>query len=429
MNFEEHLKKYLDKNTIDLLLNSLDKERTNSLILNKYKINYDDFIHAFPLIEKHPFLNNVFYYDKSIYEFGKNYLFDNGAYYIMDAASMLVSEILPIQDNDVILDMCAAPGGKSIYLSLKNKNINLISNDISHERCLKMSSNIEKLGLDNIIVTNYDFLKDNTNYFDSKFDKIILDAPCSGSAMFRKNDLVKNDWNIKKVLSLAEIQSNLLNKAYQMLKINGYIVYSTCSFSFEENEEVILKFLKEHNDIEIVPIFNNDSFFRSNELKEAIHLFPCFYKGEGQFIGLLKKKEGNSSSFKNKKSDMKINLSLIQKYNLNYKYYYNFNNSIYGSNINIDLGKIPILRYGVQLFEINKNQIIPTFNLAHSLNKFDSVILNEKETKDYIKGLQINKNLDLPNDFYIVSYNNLNLGIVKYVNGVLKNYYPKGLRH
>ena len=430
MNFKEHLKTYLDEKTINLLIDSLDLERTNSLVLNTKKISKTEFVTQFPNIETHPFLDNVFYYDKKEYEFGKNYLFDNGAYYIMDAASMIVSEILPIKENDLVLDMCAAPGGKSIYLSLKNDNFNLISNDISHERCLKMSSNIEKLGLDNVIITNYDFLKDTSSYFNNKFDKIILDAPCSGSAMFRKNELAKFDWNIKKVNFLSETQTNLINKAYDMLKNDGYIVYSTCSFSYEENEKIILDFLKIHQDMETIHIFENNSFYRSEILNDAIHLFPCFYKGEGQFICLLHKKDGSSTSFKERKDVIKVNKELINKYNLDFKYYFNFNNSIYGSNINIDLNKIPLIRYGVQLFEIGKNNIItPTFNLAHYLKSSNTISLDEKEFKDYIKGLQINKKICLNNDFYIVSYKNINLGYIKYINGNLKNYYPKGLRH
>ncbi len=430
MNFEEHLKTYLDKNTINKLIDSLDLERTNSLVLNTNKISKEEFLKEYPLVEKHPFLDNVFYYNKNTYEFGKNYLFDNGAYYIMDAASMLVSEILPINDNDLVLDMCAAPGGKSIYLSLKNKNFNIVSNDISHERCLKMSSNIEKLGLSNVIVTNFDFLKDNSSYFDNKFDKIILDAPCSGSAMFRKNELAKFDWNIKKVEALSETQTNLINKAYNMLKKDGYLVYSTCSFSYEENEKIILDFLKNHSDIETIHIFDNDSFYRSEMLKDAIHLFPCFYKGEGQFICLLHKKEGTSSQFKERKDTIKLKKDIISKYNLDFKYYFNFNNFIYGSNINIDLNKIPLIRYGVNLFEVGKNDLLtPTFNLAHYFDASNSILLDEIEFANYIKGLQINKKMSLTNDFYIVSYKNINLGYIKYVNGNLKNYYPKGLRH
>ena len=107
--------------------------------------------------------------------------------------------------------------------------------------------------------------------------------------------------------------------------------------------------------METIHIFDNDSFYRSEMLKDAIHLFPCFYKGEGQFICLLHKKEGTSSSFKERKDIYKLKKDIISKYNLDFKYYFNFNNYIYGSNINIDLNKIPLIRYGVNLFEVGKN--------------------------------------------------------------------------
>lgn len=429
MDFEEHLTKYLDKETIDLLLESLKDNRTNSLVINENKISSTFFKNEFPNIIEHPFLKNVFYYNKDEYQFGKNYLFDNGAYYIMDSSSMLVSEFLPIKENDIILDMCAAPGGKSIYLSLKNKNICLLSNDSSYERCLKMSSNIEKLGLDNIIITNYNFIEDDSNFFDNKFDKIILDAPCSGSAMFRKNEESKKDWTLKKVSSLSLIQSKLIEKAYSMLKKDGYLIYSTCSFSYEENEGIILNFLSKHQNAKIIELPNNSTFYRSNDLKEAIHLFPCFYKGEGQFIALIQKNEGEVSHFKEKKDTFKIKEELIKEYNLPFRYFYKINDKIYGSNYNINIGRLNLIRYGINVFDIKNDKIfVPTFNLSHFLND-KNIDLTFDEFKNYIKGLEINKKLNLKNGYYIVNYNNLNLGYVKYNNGILKNLYPKGLRH
>ncbi len=431
MNFIEHLEKYLSKEIINDLIKELEKERTSSLILNTNKISSEDFIKEFPNVQKHPFLKNVFYFDKNIYQFGKSYLFDNGVFYIMDASSMLVSEFLNPNDNDLILDMCAAPGGKSIYLSLKNKNINLISNDISYPRALTLSSNVEKLGLDNITVINYDFLKDS-NILNNTFDKIILDAPCSGSAMFRKMDEMKEDWSYEKVLSLSSIQYNLLNRAIDLLKDGGELIYSTCSFSFEENEENILKILKERNDIFLIELPHIDGEYRSKELHDAIHLFPMFYKGEGQFIAKIKK---NGILLKNK-TKITENKNILNKYkniistlNLNFKFYKEIKNHLYASNYDFLNEKIPLIRYGIDVCEIKKDYFIPSFNFAHYLPPYSSISLNENEMKKYIKGESLNKNLNLKDGYYVVSFNNINLGYVKYVKGILKNLYPKGLRH
>ena len=214
MGFKENLKRYLCDEEIEKLFSAQVQERTNSLILNSKKITKEEFIKKYNKVEEHPFLENVFYYDKNLYPFGKSYEFDNGEYYIMDASSLLISHFLKIEDHDLVLDMCAAPGGKTISLILNNldKQFSVISNDISYQRSLELSSNIEHLGFDNVLVTSNDFGKIYQNFYE-KFDKIILDAPCSGSSMFRKNKLVKEDWSIEKVNRCAKIQKELIEMA------------------------------------------------------------------------------------------------------------------------------------------------------------------------------------------------------------------------
>ena len=250
MDFKEHLLKYLPSDFVDELLISLEKPRTNSLILNTNKIKEEEFINMFPNIQKNENLYNSYSYDKNIYPFGKSYLFDNGAYYIIDKSSQLTTSFLEVNDNDLILDLCAAPGGKTISLALKYPNANIISNDLSLQRALTLSSNIEKLGLSNVYVINNDFSKIYKN-FPETFDSIILDAPCSGSAMFRKSIEMKNDWNYKKVLAFSKIQQELFEIAFFMLKPGGFLVYSTCSFSYEEDDENILNFLKKHKNCKV----------------------------------------------------------------------------------------------------------------------------------------------------------------------------------
>ena len=159
--------------------------------------------------------------------------------------------------------MCAAPGGKSIDAAIKLNNTGmLISNELSYERSKILSSNIEKLGFCNTFVTNNDLSK-IYHHYPSCFDKIILDAPCSGSFMFRKNELSKLDWNYNKVLGCAQIQKQLLDIASYMLKPGGKIAYSTCSISPEENENIIKEFLSSHEDFEICKIFVRPIFWHS----------------------------------------------------------------------------------------------------------------------------------------------------------------------
>lgn len=429
MTFEENLKEYLSDTFIEELLLAQEKERTNSLILNTSKMSVEQFKKLFPLISPHPFIENVFYYDKNIYQFGKSYLFDNGLYYLIDASSLLVSYYLPTKSGDLVLDICSAPGGKTISLLLNNldKNLHVIANDISHQRALELSKNIERQGFENVIVSNNDFSK-LYNKFTQKFDAIILDAPCSGSAMFRKNSLAKEDWSIGKVLKLQEKQIELLDIAYSMLKNGGYIIYSTCSFSKEENEDVIIQALNKYDDLEIVNIENKDSYYKSDELPQAIHLFPNLYDGEGQFIALLHKK-GVSIPQSYKFKSKIVHKDLLNKFNLDFKNEINLKNEIYFNNFPLDTSFLNSLRPGLHFGTIEKNIFTPSFHLAHYLSSFNSIPLDEDEAKKYLHGDEIHKDLKIKNDFYIVSYNGINLGYVKYVNGRLKNYYPKGLRH
>ena len=429
MKFEENLKEYLNDEFIHELVLAQEKERTNSLILNTSKMSAQAFKTAFPNIKEHPFLKNVFYYNKNEYQFGKSYLFDNGVYYLIDASSLLVSYYLPTKNGDLVLDLCSAPGGKTISLLLNNldKNLNVIANDLSHQRALELSKNIERQGFSNVAVTNNDFSK-IYKFYQNKFNAIILDAPCSGSAMFRKNSLAKEDWTINKVLSLQERQKELIKMAHFMLKEDGYLIYSTCSFSKEENEDVVLDALNNFNDLEIINIENKPYYYKSELLPEAIHLFPNLYDGEGQFIALLHKKGASSTSISKSKNKI-THKDLLNKYELNFQNEININKEIYLNNFAFDLAKLNLIRPGLHLGSLDKNIFIPSFHLAHYLNSSISIALTEEEFKKYIHGEEIIKNYNVKNDFYVVSYNGINLGFVKYVNGRLKNYYPKGLRH
>ena len=425
MNFKENLAFYLEENFVDELIDSLNDTRVNSLILNTNKIDKDTFVKLFPKIIPHSFLENVFYYNKEDYEFGKSFLFTNGAYYIMDTSSMLVSYNLKINDNDKVLDLCAAPGGKTIALSLfnKDKNFYILSNDLSYKRSLELSKNIEHLGLKNVLISNSDFSKIYNHYLNT-FDKIIVDAPCSGSAMFRKNELAKLDWTIDKVNKLKSEQINILNYALKMLKNGGKLIYSTCSFSYEEDEGVILEILKENKDVSVLPFTEHEGYFHHNSLKESIHLFPNLYKGEGQFMCLLTKNNDEVNiTYKNKPNIKHKNLLN----SLNYNNEVIIDDELYFYNAFIDTKYLNVIRYMLDAYQIKKDIFIPSFHLAHAINKSD-IKLDKNEAKKYLHGEELTKKLNLKNDYYIVSYLNVNLGYVKYVNGKLKNLYPKGLR-
>lgn len=415
MNFKENLLSYLDEKFVDELLDSMQKERTNCLILNTQKMDDETFIKMFPKVTPHTIIPHAYFFDKNDYDFGKSFYFDNGLFYIMDSASMMAPFLLPIEDGDNVLDMCAAPGGKSIFLILKNPRINIISNDINYQRSCTLSSNVEKMGFSNEIIS-CSTISLLANYYKTTFDKIILDAPCSGSAMFRKSEDMKNDWNYNKVLRCRDEQKVLIEQAATMLKKGGILSYSTCSFSYEENEEVILDFLSNHSEFKAIKIYDDPSFVRGKNLEEAIHLFPNKFKGEGQFICLLKK-DGNLTK---KEANFVDN---------EFKFKERILDNVYLFNNPLNLSHLTILRKGLLKSTFKGKNEIPSFHYAHYLSSNNSIKLTEEEAKKYLHGDEITKITNLANGYYVVSYQNINLGYVHIVGNKLKNLYPKGLRH
>ena len=428
MNFQESLKIYLTEDEINNLLTSLSKKRSYCLLINTNKITFEDLKKYFKTLRPHPFIQNAYYYDGETEFPGKSFLFDNGVYYIIDASSLLVSYFLNINDNDLLLDMCAAPGGKSISVLLKNKNINAICNDLNKQRALMMSQNFERLGIANAIVTSSNFDNIYQNYINT-FDKIILDAPCSGSGMFRKNSEMENDWSYEKVLKCSITQKDLLEIAFKMLKNNGVISYSTCSFNYEENEKIILEFLKNHQDAKLISLPHIEGEYRSKYLKEAIHLFPSLYEGEGMFICQIQKNNGDLQGFSSKKKVFANKTNYQKAFNLNFNYEEIINNNVYLYNTSLNLKSLYIIKKGLLLGELKGKILVPSFHLAHFLDTTNSFKLNDEELKLYLHGDVIKTNKKLENTYYLVSYDNINLGFVKNINGILKNFYPKGLRH
>ena len=289
MNFNEHIFREYSNDDAQKLLSCFNKPRSYALLLNKEKINEEQFLATFPNIKKHPIVENAFLYDKNIYDMGKTIYHDAGAIYISDASSLTAAYVLDAQKDDFVLDMCAAPGGKTIQTSLKMKNEGvIISNDLSYNRALILSANIERMGRKNVIVTSND-LK-HINGYEGMFSKIILDAPCSGSGMFRKDEKMIQDWSIEKVYHQAQIQKDLIELAYKFLMPGGILVYSTCSYSKEENFAVINYLLSKHKDMKII-LLNSLREYSLTDICEGITLAPSTYCGEGNIFVSLKKME------------------------------------------------------------------------------------------------------------------------------------------
>lgn len=425
MDFRTSLNNYLPQNEADALVSAIETGAvTHCVLVNDKKMSDEEFLRRYPHCRKHPFVEHAFYYDKNEYELGKAILYDNGVFSIEDASAMMVNYFLSPSKEDVVLDICAAPGGKSIGASLMMHDEGVvIANDISYPRAKAMSQNVERMGRGNIIVASNDFVFSHI-HFHNTFDKIIVDAPCSGSAMMRKNPEEKADWRYEKVKSNAKKQLEILELAYDMLKEGGTLAYSTCSFSYEEDEATILSFKAAHPEIILVPLPEDPSFYRSDKLSEAVHLFPSHFEGEGQFICLFKK-PGTLVHQAKKVITNDHYKDFLKEYGLSGRSNEMMRQKFYSLSQYFDVSHLNILRYGVKLFEM-REIYIPDHHLAHFLTPEYSIPVSLENAKAYIHGDTFP--LDKPDGFYIVSYDNQNMGFVKATQGVAKNHYPKGLR-
>lgn len=221
--------------------------------VNTDKISLEDFnkLNIFSG-EKIPYVENGFYLNYP--KIGNHPYHHAGMLYVQEPAAMAPAECLEINPDWAVLDMCAAPGGKSTQLKNKlgEKGL-LVSNEIIPSRCRILTSNIERLGLLNTVTTCMDSAK-LAKSFPETFDLIMVDAPCSGEGMFRKEEIAIDEWSPQNVEKCALRQTEILENAVLCLKNGGYIIYATCTFSLEENEKVIDSFLQNHPEFELLPV-------------------------------------------------------------------------------------------------------------------------------------------------------------------------------
>ena len=424
MDFYNHLKNSLPIEEANKLIESLDKEPTHAVLLNINKISDEEFLSEFPHVSKHPYVEHAYLYDKNEYPLGKHLYHELGYYYLQEPSAMIVSSLIDFKETDLVLDLCAAPGGKSVQASLKMNNKGLIiSNDLSSSRAMLISNNSERLGLRNILITNNDF-KDIYHRYLNTFDKIILDAPCSGSGMFRKDELMKEDWSINKVLKFAEIQKELISYAYMMLKPGGLLSYSTCSYSKEEDEDVV-SYLLDNSDAQIEKIDIKDGYI--NQLSPiGIRLMPSHFCGEGQYICHIRKPgKIEPTKFKN-------NSKFCSKLSSTYKDYdtQRFGDTLFAVSNMIDTKGLRIIRHGVKVGEEQKGFFKYDIHYARTLSKnddFPSIELTIDEVKQYLEGNQLNKE-NKNKGYVLLTYHSNSIDIAKTDGRVIKNHYPKGLR-
>lgn len=423
--FIQRVNEYFGKDA-DKYIKLLNYPNTQGFFINTNKASKEDIFDIIDFDYQESNLTTYSFYH-SLDNIGKTKAYELGLIYPQEIAASIPSTIINTNNVKLIIDLCAAPGGKSINILNKVSNDAIcVCNDISYKRSLAISNNMERLGLDNVVITNKK-IEDLTSIFESCADLVILDAPCSGEGIVRKYPEILDSYSTSNIIELSNIQADLLENAYRILKKNGQLIYSTCTYSFEEDEHQIQNFIKLHPDMEIIDL--GEQF--SSTLKGTIKFSPL-NNTEGQFICLMRKKSGDSSSCKLLKP---IRNNIIERFisdnlNLDSYYIYKNNNMYYLSLIELPDLSNNVIKYGIYLGDIKNDRFEPNHNLyrANSLkNKYKYTYdLSDDEYNKFVQGLELKAGLT--NNYYLVTYKGHSLGYCKCSNNILKNKYPKGLR-
>lgn len=418
----ERMKKLLGEE-YEAYIESLNQPLYRGLRVNTKKINKDEFKN---IGKPSKFCGESFYVEEAM---GNHPLHICGCFYLQEPSASSAVEILDVQPSDVVLDLCAAPGGKSTQIASKLTDGFLVSNEIDAKRAQVLLSNMERMGVENMAVTNTTVDK-LTSIFDSCFDKILVDAPCSGEGMIKKHDVALENWSIENVQFCAKRQKEILEHAYTMLKKDGILVYSTCTYSIEENEEVVQNFLKNHEDIELMDpqvYFGRKAFFNL----DCRRIFPMD-GGEGHFIAKFKKKSGKIGKLpvlKSMKMDPIVKQFLNEQLEIKPCYYYVSQDKVFGMNFPfIDFKKIKVLRQGVYIGDIVKKRFEPAhaFYMVAGWKYLKNVNLSLEEMDYFIHGNVLN--VESPKGYIAVCYQNYPFGFGKSDGKQIKNKIPKGLR-
>ena len=444
VEFENRMKMLLG-DEFEAFKKSYDESPVRAFRVNTEKISVEDFekINPFPT-GKIPYVENGFYFEYD--GIGNHPYHHAGMIYIQEPAAMVPVESVDIQPEWKVLDLCAAPGGKSSQIKNKlgEKGV-LVSNEIVPSRCKILTGNMERMGFKNVVTTCMHPQK-LSKTFPETFDMIMVDAPCSGEGMFRKEEIAIDEWSPENVKMCAERQEEILDCAVKMLKSGGYIVYSTCTFSLEENEMTVDAFLQHHPEFEIVPTTervrentaDGVSFdgCKCENLHYSRRCYPHKTKGEGQFVAVLHNASenytGKSISTTNKDKIDKtvtdfLNDTLVD-YDKSNVIMYNGNPVFFTPDFSV--GKGTAFSRGVTIGEIRKNYIQPHHQffmaMGTDFKRKINLTANSEEIKKYLHGEEFET--DCPNGWAVVMVDGCTVGGVKVSNGRAKNHYPKGLR-
>ncbi len=431
---------------------SLEKDNVRGLRANRFKC---DKAHFLSLIDMPTspigYVDNGFILN-STEPIGTSPLHHAGMIYMQDPGAMSAVAAVNIEPDFKILDMCAAPGGKSSQAAefLGDEGF-ILSNEYVPKRAKIIVSNFERLGIKNAIVTSLSS-GDIAKMYEDVFDLVIVDAPCSGEGMFRKSDEAIECWSEENVLACSKRQLEIIENAKSTVRRGGYLLYSTCTYSLEENEMVVDEFLERNPEFELIPV--NDSVkavtrdgisfdgCKSQNLSLTRRFYPHISEGEGQFIALMRRNGGERIGRINYK-DAAHSLSRTQSEIV--KAFFKENMLIppigrlgaVGDNIVLITHDMPIPQHsvfmsGVMVGEIRGNMLVPSHQFfscyGHFFKSREIILKGDERIERYLKGEEIEARL-ATRGWCAILYEGVTVGGGKCSDGKIKNHYPKGLRN
>ncbi|WP_054742774.1 RsmF rRNA methyltransferase first C-terminal domain-containing protein [Cellulosilyticum ruminicola] len=445
-DFKDRMQKMLGEE-FEAFLQSYTLDRAQSLRVNTLKVAKEDFMNLSPFhLRQIPWVNEGFYYNSEERP-GKHVYHEAGLYYIQEPSAMAVATLAEVVQGERVLDLCAAPGGKSTQLAaaLQGKGM-LISNEIHPVRAKILAQNIERMGILNAIVTN-ETPQNLAKRFPEFFDRIVVDAPCSGEGMFRKDEEARNHWSIQNVEMCALRQAEILDCAAIMLRPGGTLVYSTCTFAPEENERSMANFVAAHPEFEIKKVEAYEGFAPGRPewadgveaVKDTFRLWPHLLEGEGHYVAVLQKSGAelaneiteklpdiNKVAWKSYETFAKENLV-----NQPEGYPVMFGEQLYLLPYALPLRGLKVVRAGLHLGTCKKKRFEPSHALALALRPGDvrhtcKLTREDARVNAYLKGETITSEGE--KGWHLVCVDGYALGWGKLSGNVLKNHYPKGLR-
>ncbi len=370
-----------------------------------------------------------FYYDP-VFRPGLHPYHEAGVYYLQEASAMAPVTLLDPQPGERICDLCAAPGGKTTQIAGRMAGEGfLLCNEIVPKRATILSRNIERMGVANAVVTNTS-PKMLAQRYSGYFDRVLVDAPCSGEGMFRKEEAAVTDWSEETVRMCARRQLDILHSAADLVRAGGRLVYSTCTFAPEENEQVIEEFLRLHPEFQPEQV---DAPWFTPGPNGSFRLWPHKLLGEGHFAAVLRKTQAREHDVAQEKGQKLpsqfAEFARAMDIQLPPGKAVFFGNSLYWAPEAMpDIRDMKVLRPGLELGEVKKDRFIPAHALALWLKNAANVCdyaAESPQIKAYLHGET------LPCDctgWCLVTVDGYSIGWGKGDGNILKNHYPKGLR-